>query len=66
MKKSDMEKKIATVLNNLEKVKMSNMLKAQAILVELETSGMLPPEIRRMVRNWDYEGPEYVNEWDGE
>ena len=44
MKRSVMEKKIASVLNNLQDVKMSNFLKAKIVLDVVEESGMMPPE----------------------
>ncbi len=70
MKKSDVENKIEAVLNNLEKVKMSNKLRAQAVMVELETVGMLPPTTRKLVKTYVksgmFESVEDVNVWDGE
>lgn len=45
MKRSEMIKKIASVLNNLSKVEMSNLLRAEIVLDEVERQGMLPNTI---------------------
>lgn len=68
MKRSEMVKELAASLKNLDdsNINLSFTLKADIVLRDLENKGMLPPEIRKIVRTWDYEGPEYVNEWDGE
>jgi hypothetical protein len=45
MKRSEMVKKISGLINNLESVKMTPTLKADAILYEIERNGMLPPSV---------------------
>lgn len=59
--------KIKNILNNLENV-CTNKLKAEAILNELERSGMQPPAVQKLKKYEDggrlMESVETVNEWE--
>lgn len=66
MKRSEVVKLIASTIGNLDKALMSNNLKADVILYEIEKLGMLPPETTIQVKKMSYEGPLETNEWDKE
>lgn len=65
MKRSQMERKIANVLNNVGVIKVDNFFKAQAILDEIEKLGMLPPfSSDACAKSEHFDAPGY--EWDNE
>lgn len=66
MKKKEALYKIKNILDNLKDV-CSHKLQSEAILNELERSGMLPPTVKKL-KNYDnkIELVEDVNEWESE
>lgn len=65
MKRSEALYKIRTILDNLENI-CTNHLRSQAILNELERSGMLPPKAVKLKKYKEtmMELIENVNEWE--
>lgn len=55
MKRAEVLDKIKAILNNLQEG-CSNNLKAQAILLEIESLGMMPPRVETKVSTWSKHG----------
>lgn len=66
MKRSEVVKLIASTIGNLDKALMSNNLKADVILYEIEKLGMLPPEAEVLVQTKDFESWSVENQWEKE